>query len=143
MRRFLITTETNAYTGEAELVYKDDGMLCKINLENAQMNRAITSSFKKMVPDHVDDLAIVFANTKAVVVEVDFDVTFEMFWEKYNRKINKSRCIALWNKLSKADQVKAFYGIDKYEKFLKKEHWRPKADPETYLRNQYWMNEYR
>ena len=39
-------------------------------------------------------------------------------------------------------QVLAYMGVPAYDKFLKKEGYRSKADPETYLRNRYWENEY-
>jgi hypothetical protein len=67
---------------------------------------------------------------------------YDMFWKAYNKKINNKRCIQLWNKMSKTKQVKAYYGITQYDKFLSKEDWRTKADPETYLRNEMFYNEW-
>ena len=90
----------------------------------------------------MDKLQEAFAPTSAIVVEADFEVNFDMFWKAYNHKINKLRAVALWGKLSKTDQVKAYYGVAVYDKFLKKEGYRKKADPETYLRNKMYDNEY-
>jgi hypothetical protein len=141
MRRFLATSEK--FNGHAELIYDEQEMICCVDMRNSNMNWDQRFFLLKNTPQTIANLNEYVKMTSLTIVEVDFEVTFDMFWEKYNRKINKGRCISLWSKLNKVDQVKAFFGIDKYEKFLKKEHWRPKADPETYLRNQYWLNEYK
>jgi len=140
MRRFIITSEL--YNGHAEAIYKDNGMLCNIDLSGCDFNQAFTNSFKGKVPAHVGDIETAFDLTKVTVIEADFEVTYEMFWKAYNKKINNKRCIALWQKLSKTKQVKAYYGIVAYNKYLSKETWRSKADPETYLRNEMWENEW-
>lgn len=76
------------------------------------------------------------------VVESDFEITFEMFWLKYRKKINRLRAEANWKRLSKTQQVKAYYGIDAYDKFLDRMEWRKKQDPENYLKNKMWESEY-
>ena len=90
----------------------------------------------------VNDIEAAFKDTKAMIVEDEFEVTFDMFWIAYNKKINRKRCEPIWNKLSKPKQVKAYYGVKSYDKYLKVESWRQKADPENYLRNEMWENEY-
>lgn len=44
--------------------------------------------------------------------------------------------------MGKLDKILALQGIKKYDAFLKEQKWRAKADPETYLRNKMWENEY-
>lgn len=139
MKRFLITSPK--FTGQAELLYTDAGVLCKIDCTDTNMGEAIFQ-FKTQVPTQMDKLKYSFS-TLTTIVEAEFEVSFDMFWKKYNKKINKSRCILLWGKLNKVQQVQAFFGVDGYDKYLKNEGWRSKADPETYLRNGYWENEYR
>lgn len=140
MRRFIITSEL--FTGQAEAVYKDNGMLCKIDLTGCDFNQAFTNSFKNKVPAHLSDIETAFDLTKVTIIEADFEVTFEMFWNKYNNKVNRKRTLALWEKLSKSKQVKAFYGIDAYNKYLSKKDWRNRQDPDTYLRNETFENEW-
>ena len=139
MKRFLITSPK--FTGQAELLYNDAGVLCKIDCTDTNMGAAI-HQFKQQVPAREGMLQESFSS-QTVIIEAEFEVTFDMFWKKYNKKLNKSRCIMLWGKMNKAHQVQAFFGVDSYDKYLKKEGWRNKADPETYLRNAYWENEYR
>ena len=140
MRKFLITSPH--FKGSAEILYREDGVLIKIDLAQTEMTQGMTEAFKKTVQSHLNYIELAFKNTKATVVEADFEVTFEMFWISYNKKINRKRCEPIWNKLSKPKQVKAYYGIKQYDKYLKIENWRQKADPETYLRNEMFDNEY-
>ena len=76
------------------------------------------------------------------ITEGEIIIYFKQFWAKYNRKINKARCEPLWSKLTNSEQLKAYTGIDKYIAYLKKESWRNKLDPENYLKNKTWENEY-
>lgn len=143
MRRFIITNESK-FSGSAEIWYNDRGTLCKIDATQTNMNQEVIRDLKAAIPSTLENLI----NGKAfgamtTIVEADLDISFEKFWEDYRKKINKLRCEALWNKLNKVQQVSAYYGISKYDKFLHNENWRTKADPETYLRNQMWQNEWK
>ncbi len=140
MRRFLITSEV--YTGEAELHYEADGRLVLLDMTRTNMSADLVGKFKLKVPQHVDGLATAFTG-KVVVVEADYEVTFDMFWKKYDKKINRKRCELLWPRMSKADQVAAYVGVTAYDKYLKRVDWRSKLDPENYLKNKTWENEYR
>ncbi|HEY5391830.1 MAG TPA: hypothetical protein VIJ57_06935 [Hanamia sp.] len=140
MKRFLITSQK--FTGQAELLYNDAGVLCKIDVTDTNMSAQTVHQFKASVPAHTDMLGVAFSNL-TTIVEAEYEVSFDMFWKKYNKKVNKSRCMLLWGKLNKSMQVQAFFGIEAYNKFLKKEgDWRKPVDPENYLRNKYWENEY-
>ncbi len=141
MRRFVITSPH--YNGQAEIIYNGEGILCRIELTETDMIASVVKGFKNRVPALVDELAEAFTGTQVKIIENDIEVTFDMFWKKYNKKINKSRCIMLFTKMDKSMQLLAFMGILAYDKYLKKESWRSKADPETYLRNKYWENEYK
>lgn len=139
MRRFLITSP--ALQGTCELIFREDGTLCRIDMPT-KMPAAIVRIFKERAPAHIDEIEPAFKNTNATVIEADFEVTFEMFWNVYALKINRKRAEVLWNKLSKTKQVQAWAGIAAYDKFLKKNTWRSKADPDTYLRNEMWESEW-
>lgn len=142
MRRFLVTS--SLYTGEAELVYDSNNCIASIQMIATNMTAEQRQRFKAAVPATIS-LLLKEGNTlsSCTVVEAEFEVNFEMWWKKYDKKINKARCIPLFNKLSKTEQVQDYMGIDAYDAFLKEIKWRSKADPETYLRNRYWENEYK
>ena len=143
MKKFIVTS--SGWIGEAEILYNDKGHLVKISFENCTIpnHRTVVLKFKEITPVLMGDLQDAFSKTSATVVEAEFEVTFDMFWQAYNHKINKARTLPLWNKLSKTDQVKAYYGIAPYDKYLKKESWMGKQLPENYIRNKSWENEYK
>jgi len=141
MRRFLITSP--AWQGNAELLFDDSEKLVMLSVQDTNITPVTLLVFKEKAPVTIHEMKSAFEGTKVTIVEADFEVSFEMFWKKYNKKINKFRCIKIWDKMEKTMQVKAYFGIDAYHKYLKHESWRSKADPETYLRNQYWDNEYK
>lgn len=141
MKRFLISAP--AYSGDAELIFDDLGKLIRVDITHTNMRPDVMEEFKQRAPVHIDGMTAAFQGANVKITEASIEVSFAMFWTGYNRKLNKSRCIALWNKLSSADQAKAYFGIAAYNKFLRIESWRNKQDPETYLRNRTWENEYK
>ena len=141
MRRFLLTSA--AWTGEAELLYGDDGCLVRLDLSQTQMPPAFVKSFKDKTPVRVDELPGGFDVTKVTILESDVTIEFGAFWSRYGKKINKARCVPLWSKLSETDKAKAIQGIAQYDRYLKMVDWRSKADPEKYLRDRYWENEWK
>ncbi len=141
MKRFFVTSEK--FMGTAELLYNEKGTLSKIDMTQANMDENAVVAFKRAVPHN---LAILIRNewcsTGTTVVEADLEVTFDMFWNLYDDKINKKRCIPLWNKLNKVQQVSAYYGISRYKKYLHKTGVF-QLNPENYLRNETWENQYK
>ncbi|MBS1641330.1 MAG: hypothetical protein JST94_11880 [Bacteroidetes bacterium] len=143
MRRFLISN-ADKFEGTAEIIYNNAGLLCKIDLTQCVMDGNIIEQVKRVIPFNIS----LFVEAKwcgvgTTVVEGDYEINFEMFWAKYNKKINKKRALAIWNKINKTEQVKSYYGIEPYDKYLKETKWRNKADPDTYLRNEMYDNEYK
>lgn len=140
MRKFII--KHTKYGGEIEVVYNAH-IVQNINFSNAQITPDVLAAFKRLLPATLAEFTRAkWIGNDGVIVEADYEITFDQFWNDYGKKINKSRSILLWQKMNKAMQLAAWTGIKKYDAYLKKESWRGKADPETYLRNRYWENEY-
>lgn len=140
MRRFLITS--TKFTGTAELVYNTQSDLVIINTAQTNLRATLLMHFKHSVPAQVSGIETAFSS-ETTIVEAAFEISFDMFWTAYNQKINKKRCEGLWDKLSISKRVAAWQGVAAYDSFLKQTGWRKKADPETYLRNEYWDNEWK
>jgi hypothetical protein len=142
MKRYIIYS--NYHTGDAELLYCDSGKLLRIDVSKAVFEAGeYLIQFKALVPIDVVHLVNAFEGFATRITEGEITISFEQFWKKYDKKINKARCLPMWNKLPGNEQVKAFTGIDKYNAYLKKETWRSKLDPENYLKNKTWENEYK
>jgi hypothetical protein len=142
MKRFILNSPK--FQGNAEIHYNGSGVLCKIDLTNCLMEERVVHHFKAAVPSTLALLLNGNAfSSETSIVEAEYEITFDMLWNAYSKKHNRIRCEKLWKGLSKIEQIEALHGIVAYDKFLKKETWRSKADPETYLRNQMWNNEWK
>lgn len=139
MKRYLLTSPK--FSGQAELIYNDAGVLMHVALADVVMDAKTAEAFLRCVSGAADNVATKFSAATSII-ESEVEVNFDMFWKAYGKKINKSRCMLLWNKMNKTMQAEAYVAIRKYNKYLHDNNWRSKADPETYLRNQYWENEY-
>jgi hypothetical protein len=144
MKRYLITSA--AFTGEIQVLYGQDAKLLYIDFLNCEMSEEQISFFKEKLPVYWSDENFnkAFASAKSInVVEEGYKIAFDTFWNKYNLKHNRIRAEKLWNKLSEADKVNAYFGLRGYERHLMLNQWKSKADPETYLRNRYWESEWK
>jgi hypothetical protein len=142
MRRFILTN-TNRFSGIVDLLYNEHGTLCLVDLRNADIDEQTIKLLVHNLPATFKELSQGKGFGKdTAVVEADYEITFEMFWNSYGKKINRKRCEPLFYKLSKEKQIKAVHGIHAYNKYLTKESWRTKLDPETYLRNESWESEW-
>lgn len=74
------------------------------------------------------------------LTEVTLNITFEMFWNRYDDKVLSSRrkTEARWNRMTKADQIKAFNFINRYEQNIPTGTRKKYA--ETYLNSEIWNN---
>jgi hypothetical protein len=83
----------------------------------------------------------VFKNPRFSAVEVPEEITFDMFWNRYDDKIysSKKRSEAQWNRMSKANRCTAYNYIPRY--FSKLPEWQTrKKTAEKYLSDELWNN---
>ena len=84
-------------------------------------------------------------NTKETLQNplLDFEIldelSFDLFWDLYDKKTGKETCIKLYNKLSREDKEKIFNHIPLYKEARPDKQYR--KDPQTYLRNKTWNDE--
>jgi len=142
MKKYIITSPR--FYGEVHVLYGPDGKLVLIDFMKCDLSEEQIEYFKTHLPViYSHNFLEAFGNSKLTVLEEGFTVSFEEWWKRYNQKHNKARCLALWNKLSEADQVNAFFKLGNYERHLALNAWKNKADPDTYLRQRYWESEWK
>lgn len=142
MKKFLITSQK--YTGPAEVYYNSKGILCAINCKDTNMEPDIIRAFKKAVPVLLTELingTAFTADTK--IVEAGYRISFEEFWRRYNKKLNKYRCIPLYDKLTDAETIECLEGIRAYDAFLSRVQVRQKLDPENWIKQKAWENDWK
>ena len=127
------------------IVYGADNKLLSVDFQAAELTMAQTLYMMNRIPVQYEAAAFVesLSGAKLEFVHSAFEVTFEMFWLKYGKKVNKARCLTLWNRLSKPNRAKAYFGLTMYFAHLEQNPWKGKADPETYLTKKMYENDYR
>lgn len=142
MKKFIATS--SGFEGEVHIVYNDDGVLMFVDFSFSNIEPEGIQWIKDRTPvKYTSEWFHKSFNTdRLTFVEESFHVDFEMFWKRYNHKINKKRCVDLWNKMGKTQQVKAYFGITAYVNYLNRTGYRNKKDPENYLRNKMWETDW-
>lgn len=74
--------------------------------------------------------------------ELTSEDMFEIFWKRYNVKVNKKRCVILWRKI-KPDYKLLQTMLNAIAAWEHSSRWRNgyKPDPDTWLRNERWNDE--
>ena len=144
MKKLILTSPR--FQGEVNVVYGEKQELLLIDLSSASMEDYQVDVLKARTPARFSDITQLFEayGTKTLrVIEEAYEVSFENdFWTPYNKKVNKQRVLKLWDNLSKAEQANAVAGLKRYKKHLSENTWKTKADPERYLKDKMWLNEW-
>ncbi len=142
MRRFQLNG--TKFSGYVDVTYNDFNYLCSLDFTNSNLESESLRKFKDLIPVQLVELEPVFKPYPSVtIVETEYVVKFEDFFTAYRNKVHKKRAESVWDRLSKIKQIKAINGIKKYDNYLKLNTWRTKADPDTYLRNEMWEDEFK
>ncbi|MBS1740707.1 MAG: hypothetical protein JST88_09220 [Bacteroidetes bacterium] len=142
MKRFIVTSPS--FAGEVYIIYGGDDVLLCLDFRNAQLTLKQADYLRAYTPVQFGTGFVeAFGEANLTFVHEAYVITFEEFWQRYDRKVNRVRATQLWSRLSKADQAKAWAGLATYDRYLAANPWRTKADPEKYLRAKYWENEWK
>lgn len=71
-------------------------------------------------------------------------IMFEEFWNLYNNKKNKDKCLKKYEKLIQTgtNHQEVMDGVKKYLEYLKVEDWLQQKHPMTFLNNKSWEDDY-
>lgn len=135
MKKYILTSPM--FTGSVTFGYNDDGFLVLYQNET-EMNPTQHSWLLANNPVNGQYLEQLAKRIKGQLKEVPADLSFDTFWDKYDKKINRKRCEPMWKKLSDAEKLQALTNIKPYERYLERSGFRGKADPENYLKKEYY-----
>jgi hypothetical protein len=139
MKQYQLTS--NAFTGFVDLYFNELGLLVEFSLKSAELSEKQQVWILKNMPRELAEINRVIADSKtAKLTEIKLEITFEMFWQKYDDKqvSSKKKAAAKWNKMTKTDQLKAFNFINTY--FNNISGGTRKKYAETYLNAELWNN---
>jgi len=77
-------------------------------------------------------------NNKEEIIIKEKDNGFVFFWESYDKKVGKPKCISIWKKMTQKDRDAAMKGIKTHVAVKEKQY---RKDPERYLNHQQWNDE--
>lgn len=136
MKIFHLTS--TAFSGHVEFHFNDNTLLDKMEI-HADLSEKQQVFLLQNMPREITELDRL-KSPMATITEVKHEVTFEMFWEKYDDKVNssKKRTLQKWEKMTPADRTRAFWFIPKYIGALPQ--GTRKKFAETYLNAELWNN---
>jgi hypothetical protein len=137
MKKYILTSAR--FEGKVTFGYDDDGNIVYYN--NEIPDRAVVLWLKRFLPLDRQELDIIKAKIHATITEVPEDLTFERFWNSYDKKINKKRAYPLFKKLSDAEKMQAIIGVKAYKAYCS-QTGRFVADPDRYLRDRFFETEW-
>jgi hypothetical protein len=140
MKTYLLTS--TKWAGEIELRYDDGGWLTGYDYR-AELSEEQRAWFLNYMPRRLIDLQPMVKTTHtAKLTEMpEKEVTFGMFWERYDDAATSSRKRTLkkWEKMAKSEQIKAYRHIYTYFAAISRGNTRKKY-AETYLNDELWNN---
>lgn len=135
------TLTSTMWSGEVIVSYNNEQLLILLDLNNAKLTEKQQIWFLQRMPRDLAALQkLVQENKTLTLTQIQTEVSFEDFWNKYDEKTRSSKKKAQlrWNRLSKHDQVRAYRFIDKY--FQNMPSWQSKKLAESYLSSELWNN---
>ncbi|SFB80733.1 hypothetical protein SAMN05421780_101566 [Flexibacter flexilis DSM 6793] len=138
--------QTTKYTEQVVFEYDEEsGLLVGLHIEAGLPvgpHEWILEHLPRTTTELQDFVAAV-TSPHTRVIEVPHDLSFERFWDQYTKKVNKARCIKLFEKLSDADKLKAITTVTPYLEYCKRTGFRGVADPEKYLNAGYYETDWK
>ena len=134
-----VTMTSPKMAGEVIFTYNEFNHLQSLQITEDIKNEQYQFLCANM-PWLFDQLARFSSLTKdATFVERAMEVTFDMFWNRYNDKerSSKKKTLTAWDKLTTTNQVKAYYYIPVY---FRKRGTADKKYATTYLNDELWNN---
>jgi hypothetical protein len=139
MKQFII--KSPKVEGEVRVMY-NEGQLQKIDFSGAKLQVFEIENFKRKVPALQDHLNGSF-NEQTTIVETDFEISLEDFKREYPYKRNTHLLPDLWNKMSSADKVLAYYAAIEYRRYCERNDWYNPKIAATWLTKKEYLNDWK
>lgn len=131
------TATSNKFGGHITLTFDDEGNLRCVDMTQAELSTEWHEWLFRNLPLHVSKLPRYTEVTRFIITEHLQEVTFEQFYNAYGVKEARKKAFAAWNRLSKAEQLKAYNYIPRLKtKTINTSIAMPY--PATYLNQQRW-----
>lgn len=132
---------SSAFEGEVIFDFNDNELLVRFDASGANLTEDQQVFLLRRLPRELAQIKTFLEKSPtARFTPIEQEITFEMFWNRYNEKLrsSKKKALKIWNRLSRADQIKAYRFIARYEQSLYP--GTPKKYAETFLNAELWNN---
>ncbi|KAF0199010.1 MAG: hypothetical protein FD170_3938 [Bacteroidetes bacterium] len=129
------------FTGEVLFQFNDVGLLLSYDAKEATLSEKQQVYLLRHLPRELSEVKNMLEKSPdAKFEEVKLDITFELFWKRYNAPLNskKKAALARWNRMSQSERNRAYYFIHIYESRM--QPGVAKMYAETYLNSELWNN---
>lgn len=140
MTKYIFTSER--FTGSVVFGYDDEFNVLTYYKVEAEMNDKQLSYLLSNLPFHKVNIAGFAKAVKGVLQEEPADISFDAFWDAYDKKVNRKRAEPIYKKLADQERLMAIVAIKAYKKYCG-QSGRAIADPEKFLRDRYFDTDWR
>jgi len=129
------------FEGFVKLIYDDHELLCSYDITSAQLTEEQKIWLLKRLPRELAELSFLLSKMEGgKITEVTIEVTFEVFWKRYNdaARSSKKKTEKIWKKMNVHEQLKAYNFIGNYEASIS--NGIAKKYATTYLNDELWNN---
>lgn len=137
MKKYVLTSVN--LVGSVVFGYEDSGLLVFYDASPAEMSEKQLVAVLKYLPREEAELQALADKTKCTLELLPEDLSFDTFWDRYDKKINRKRCEPMWRKLNDAEKLEAIRNIKPYEAYLERTGFRGKVDPDNYFKKEYYL----
>jgi len=89
-----------------------------------------------------DKECVKYLRSKGYIITPPCKITtddFDEFWAAYDKKVDKEKCIRIWNRMTKKERMACLQSVPDYVRNTPDKQYR--RNPSTYLNNKSWLNE--
>lgn len=140
MKRFQLTS--SLFQGSVLFGYNDEGWLTFLKNDAEFTDKQHAWLFSEgRFPARIELVAALVSKIRGTLSELAPDISFDAFWELYDKKINRKRTEPLYKKLPEEEMLKAINAVKPYQKYCQRIN-RGIADPEKYIRYAYYETDW-
>lgn len=143
MKLYHISNATK-FKGSVDVVYHESKLM-KVEFSNCDLEAFGLNMMMKAIPASEENLTEAFQSKDTIVVQGDFDISFDDFMREFPYKRNTHLARDFWPKMKKHEQAQAFVAASDYRKFLEREvnQWRTPMIPDKWLKTKQYLNDWK
>jgi hypothetical protein len=142
MKLYLISN-SKKFSGAVQVIYDLNQVLAKVDFTGTDLNATDREKMLAFISPVEGSVTDKFKSSDTVIVQGDFEVSFDDFMREYPYKRNTHLARDYWPKMKKEEQVQAFIAASEYRKYLKREEWQKPKIADKWLKEKQYLNDWK